>query len=100
MMLTNIDAKEYIARVEKSYDGKPEVDLVLMAMFFGINLIVLYVEDEVIKTVGLNFGKKQVTVYINPEGYFDMVYEKSFVKNGGICQSIILDVFLRLILAN
>lgn len=100
MMLTNIDAKEYIARIENSYDGKPEVDLILMAMFFEINLKVLYVEDEVIKGVDFNFGKRQVTVYINPEGYFDMVYEKSFVRNGGICQSIVLDVLLRFILAN
>lgn len=92
MMLSDIDAEEYIARVEKAYAGKPEVDLVLLALFFEINLKVLYVENEVIKQMTFNFGKKQATVYINPEGYFDTVHEKAFIKNSGLCQSIVLDV--------
>lgn len=91
-MLTDINAKDYITNLEKFYQGKPEVDLILMAMFFRIDLQFLYVENEAMKEISFSFGKEKAQVYINPEGYFDVVYEKGFVRNCGLCQSIILDV--------
>lgn len=99
-MLTDMNDKDYIVNVEKFYKGKSEVDLVLMAMFFGINLIILYVEDEVMKQMNINFGNIKTIVYINPEGYFDVVYEKTFIRDCGICQSIVLDVIFEFTLVN
>jgi hypothetical protein len=99
-MLIGMEVKDYISRVEKFYAGKPEVDLILVAMFFEINLKVLYVEDEVIKKTSFKFGEKEIAVYINPEGYFDIVCAKNFIKKCGLCQSIVLDVNLEVTVAN
>jgi len=98
--MIDMEAKDYISRIEKFYEGKAEVDLILMAMFFEINLKILYVENEVIRKTSFKFGERQVAVYINPEGYFDIVWKKDFIKRCGLCQSIVLDVILKVIIVN
>ena len=94
-MMTSTGAPQYIKYLEKYKKGKPEVDLVLMAMLFKIDLTILYMTDEGLMKQKLIFPfntKVKGTVYLGPDGLFDVVYGKAFIKEAGICQSIILDV--------
>ena len=70
-----------------------------MAMLFNIDLKLYYIAESGLSKEEFNFSTeeskmkpKKVQLYIAPDGYFDTVYEKSFVKSAGICQSLVLDV--------
>ncbi len=66
-------------------------------MFFGLELEILYLGEDGLEKQEIAFGgstpKGKERLYLDAEGYFDVVYDKSRVKSSGICQSIILDVY-------
>ncbi len=67
-----------------------------MAMLFGIDLRVIYVGDEGLVKQDFAFPlanvRHRMQVYLDEDGYFDVVYRKAHIKSAGVCQSILLEV--------
>ena len=70
-----------------------------MAMFFNVNLRLFYIAESGLTKQEYSFlpGESKsvlpiVQLCLAPDGYFDVVYSKSFIKTAGICQSLLLDV--------
>ena len=70
------------------------MDLVLMSLFFGFNIRLYYLTDEGLlqQTVALLNTDSNIQLYLNPDSGFDVVYSKAFIRNAGICQSLVLEV--------
>jgi len=96
--MTTMNTPMYAKSLERFRKGKLEVDLVLMAMLFDVDVKLFYMGEEGLKKQEFSFpgtkAKAKVQLYLGPEGYFDVVCDKAFVKSAGICQSLILDVSL------
>ncbi len=71
----------------------------MLALFLRLDVLVYYVGEAGLAKLELNFGvgskPRKVRLYLGPDGGFDTLYDKSFVKSAGICQSMLLDVSLR-----
>lgn len=69
-----------------------------MAVFFKLDLDILYLSSEGINTLKLYFAPAQgnklspLKLLLASDGCLDVVYSKSFINLAGITQSIILDV--------
>lgn len=66
-----------------------------MGLLFGMNLRIWYITDEGLKRQEFFFeenSSKVAELYLAPDGYFDILYQKSYIKTVGMCQSILLDV--------
>jgi hypothetical protein len=72
-----------------------------MAMFFDIELKLYYVAEsglgkqECLFHIGESKSTKPlIQLYLAPDGYFDVIYSKVFIKSAGVCQSLLLDVMV------
>jgi hypothetical protein len=64
---------------------------------FDLNVEVRYFSSEGISSFKIEYPnikneKKVLNLMLNPDGYFDVVYSKSFIKSAGLCQSILFEV--------
>ena len=73
----------------------PEVDCILGPMILKTHLEIYCLEENVLSKEVFNYkfesiNKKITTVklYLEPNGKFDTIYNKQFLKSAGICQSI------------
>ena len=77
-----------------------------MALFFGQDLEVFSFEETGVSKVQICFKGKSLekeeskatcgrTLYLAPDGGFDVLLDKEQAKKSGICQSIILEVYFR-----
>ncbi len=98
IMLTTMTTPMYLQTIKGGHKSKPEVDLILMAMFFGLHLQIYYIDESGIGTQEFDFRSgpadpgKAVRLFLGLDGCFDTVYDKSTIKSAGICQSILFDV--------
>lgn len=75
-----------------------EVDVVLMAVFFDLDLEVLFAESSKIRRQSFKLhsnaagDRKTIRLYLGANGKFDAVYNKCEAQSAGLCQSILLDV--------
>lgn len=99
------DVREYVKGLKK---GKSctELDVILLASFLGAELQIYCLEDNGLVKQTFNVARKKpqgkgriIRMYLEPNGKFDTIYNKATIKAAGICQSILLDVMLQLILA-
>lgn len=101
IMMANMSTYQYIKSLEISQKGKPEIDLILISMLFGVDIKIFYMSEEGLMKQEFNFQgntkKLKANLFINSDGFFDIIYNKSYIKTAGICQSIILDVFYNFI---
>lgn len=95
-MLTEYNnTQSYIEAVNKGFNT-PLVDIVLFCLFSNLEISVYYLSHEGLSKIDLKFGSQHnIKVYLTNEGYFDTMYEKSYIKTAGLCQSILLDVRVR-----
>jgi len=95
-MLTSYNSTQsYIESLIKNVNT-PLVDIVLFCIFRQINVTFYYLSLDGFSKLDSKFNfpySKTLRFYLTPNGYFDTIYDKSLIKNAGICQSIILDVF-------
>jgi len=91
----------YIESLKGGHKSKPEVDAILLAMFYHINLQVCYLDESGLQSENFDFAtspyeeKTLVRLYLAADGSFDSIYEKNTIKSAGICQSILFDVFFK-----
>lgn len=96
-MLTNTGTAGYVQRLKEGKDIL-EIDVVLMAIFFDLELEIYYVEDLKVKKQSFKLysnttnERKTIKLYLRPDCRFDTVYNKHNQKSNAISQSIILDV--------
>jgi len=96
-MLTNTGTAGYIQRLKKKKDLQ-EVDVVLMAVFFDLELEVYFIENSKVKTQSFKLysnaldERKTIRLYLRPDCKFDLIYAKQREEYAGICQSVVLDV--------
>jgi hypothetical protein len=96
-MLSNTGTSGYIQRLKKKKDLQ-EVDVVLMAVFFDLELEVYFIDNSKVNSQPFKLysnilnNKKTIRLYLRPDNKFDLLYEKQKEENAGICQSIVFDV--------
>eukprot|EP00826_Nyctotherus_ovalis_P012297 TRINITY_DN13235_c0_g1_i2.p3 TRINITY_DN13235_c0_g1~~TRINITY_DN13235_c0_g1_i2.p3 ORF type:complete len:103 (+),score=18.81 TRINITY_DN13235_c0_g1_i2:203-511(+) len=96
-MLTNTGTTGYVQGLREGRD-LAEIDVVLMAVFFDLELEVYFVESSKVKRQSFKLysntaGKrKTIRLYLGTSGKFDVVYYKCEAQSAGLCQSILLDV--------
>ena len=91
-----INVNEYIKELKKG-KGCIEIDAILIALYLKAELQVYTLDESGLIKQLFNFNQKEerrVRVYLEPNGRFDTIYNKSTIKSAGICQSILLDVIL------
>lgn len=95
-MFANMNGTEYIESLGKQKDTS-EVDVVLMTLLLGVQLQIYYFDGTGLAKLEFSpsAGKEVVRLYLNPNGVFDVVYDKGKIKVAGICQAIVLDVSAR-----
>lgn len=84
----------YIKEVKKG-KGRIEIDAILIALYLKAELQVYTLDKSRLIKQSFNFNQKEqkrIRVYLEPNGRFDTIYDKSTIKSAGICQSILLDV--------
>ena len=95
-MFTNMDTSEYVKSLEKDNSSYLETNLVLMALFFDVELQIYHADGSGLNKISAfqkeSKRRKVVKLYLNYNGMFDTIYEKSIIKTYGICQAILLDV--------
>jgi len=90
--------QKYAQQLIKTNKGSIELDAILMAMLFNVKLQIYYVNESQLmqKTFAFpiksNKERKVIRLYAQYNMSFDTVYEKSFIRDAGVCQSILLDV--------
>jgi hypothetical protein len=105
-MLATMTTQNYAQELVKKTKGSLELDMILMAMLFNVQIQVYYVKDSQLMQKTFDFPdksnkeRKVVKLYAQPNMSFDTVYRKSFIRDVGICQSILLDVLLLITLAH
>lgn len=96
-MLTNTGTAGYVQRLKERKD-LIEIDVVLMAVFFDLELEIYYVEDLKVKKQSFklysntNSERKTIKLYLRPDSRFDLIYSKHNLNSNAMSQSIILDV--------
>ena len=81
-----------------------------MAMLFDMNIKLFYATEEGLMKQEFIFpstsalgikktqaSKQKIQLFLAADGYFDVVYDKSYIKSAGICQSVLLDVCINII---
>jgi hypothetical protein len=88
-----MNASEYVESLG-SQKETAEVDAVLIALFFDLQLQIYYIDKGGLGKIEFNGGSKRrsVRLYLSADGVFDVVYDKKKIKAAGICQAIVLDV--------
>eukprot|EP00826_Nyctotherus_ovalis_P041364 TRINITY_DN4150_c0_g1_i17.p1 TRINITY_DN4150_c0_g1~~TRINITY_DN4150_c0_g1_i17.p1 ORF type:complete len:194 (-),score=2.09 TRINITY_DN4150_c0_g1_i17:329-910(-) len=103
-MLTTKSTQKYTQQLIKKLKPHPELDIILISMLFNFQIQFYYIKDFLLLNKTFDFPakssgeKKLLRLYMNSNGTFDTVYEKAFIRDAGICQSILLDVRLSSIL--
>lgn len=99
-MLTNMGTLSYIQALKDNKKQFPEVDIILMAIFFDLELHIYFLDDSKLYKQSFNLSsklpdeRKVIRLYLGVDGKFDLIYKKSTIESAGICQSILLDVIL------
>lgn len=99
-MTTTMSTPMYVKTLRGGHRGRPEVDVILMALFFHIDVRVHYISETGLAKQDFGFSsekqpcRRRVTLYLAADGAFDTVYAKSYVKSAGVVQSLLLDVIL------
>lgn len=89
---------DYIETLRRERKGKPEIDAILLAHAYKIELQIYYIEES-------NFQKqiflphtipeksdRIIRLHLNSDGHFDVICNKEYIRVCGICQSLVLDV--------
>ena len=70
-----------------------------MALMLKFDLEIFYYTTEGISSLKIQLSennleekRKNLQLMMANDGYFDVVYAKSFIKSAGICQSLIFEV--------
>lgn len=87
-------AEEYLEEINRGCK-EPEITLTMLAFIFGRNLVLLYTDENyTLKKYKLdfNFSKSAFVSTLDNSGCFDTFYQKDYIKNCGLAQSIIYDV--------
>ena len=92
-MLTEYsNTQTYIEAIDRGFNT-PLVDVVLFCVLSNLNATIIYLSTEGLSKVELDFGSNEsAKIYLTSDGYFETMYDKKYIKDIGICQSIILDV--------
>ena len=73
-----------------------------MAMFFHLDLVIYYMDESGFAKRCFSFANSEtasapkIQLYLSPDGGFDTIYSKSYIKSAGICQSLFFEVFVLL----
>jgi hypothetical protein len=74
-----------------------------MAVFFKLDIDILYIQNEGINSMQIHFSSKQrekstpLKLLLARDGLIDVVYTKQFINAAGIAQAIVLEVSLTMI---
>ena len=94
-MLTNMGINDYIHSLRYLNQSSPEIDTILMAVFFDYELQFYFFNQEKLEKRIFNSSKTNkmtIRLYLNEKGKFCTIYKKIKMETAGICQSLILDV--------
>lgn len=98
MMAATTSTSMYVKGLKSGRQGRPEVDVILIALFLQLDLCIYYISETGLAKQEFSFALKgqpdrqRIKLYLSADGGFDTVYEKSFIKSAGLCQSILLEV--------
>ena len=103
-MLTGLNSTSYILALKQTLKRGPDaprllaspqiVDLVLMTMYLGLSVKIYYLTDDGLLSKEIAFlpTSPQARLYLTSDGYFDVLYNKAYIKSAGVCQALVLDV--------
>ena len=98
MMFSTLSIDEYTESLLAKNNNRLDIDSILLSMLHNIDLHMYYISDSNLNVEIYKFGtettkdSKFIQLYLNPNGGFNTIYDKTRIKTFGICQSIILDV--------
>lgn len=99
-MISSKDTLSYIDEMCRFVIRYPELDLILFSLMIKRDIEMLYLSSEGISSffIKLPFNTKSETdtirLMLEKDGYYDVVYSKSYIKTAGFCQSFIFDVLI------
>lgn len=90
----------YVSSLYSAKQYKIEIDTILISMLMKLDLNIYYIDESTLIKRSFFFPNKEnnkkkiVNLYLDEDGDLDVIYEKNYIKSCGMCQSIILDVYI------